>query len=219
MNAEDTMRMHARATAKEAGWLATHDGMVEVPIDTGPRLDDMRDVTPGPDAVQMDADGKRYARLFHGTPATLYDVQKERPIHRLAALLCATGMSFTEIGKRLDVNPNTVSNWFRQTWFQEYVDQEIRAAGLDPLKNLLQGAAKDSVLTLVELRDDPKVPASTRAKCASDLLDRAYGKAPAVVHHTHGATQAMQELAAVEREIGELLKSPEMNAAQNGGVA
>jgi hypothetical protein len=196
-----------RASVQEAMWMATHDGVVEVPAEARQDsvLDDV-EVLPGADADVPDADGQRYSRLFHGTLPPSREIQKERPIHRLAACLCAAGMSFREIANRLGVNNVTVGNWFRQEWFQRFVDEEIRAAGIDPLKNLLQGAAKDSVCTLVELRDDKNVPAATRARCAADLLDRAYGKAPQQVHHTTSSAQAMQELSAVEREIKELLK-------------
>lgn len=211
---------HIAEAGREAIWLATRDGFVESGVDTSGRLPDPEpDIPePGADAATDDADGRRYAYLFHGTPEPTLELQRERPIHRLAACLCAAGMSFTEVARRLNVSRPTVANWFRQQWFQKYVDDEIRQAGLDPLKNLLAGAAKESVLTLVELRDDPKVPASTRARCASDLLDRAYGKAPSVVHHSHGNSAALTEVAAVEREIAELLKTPEFRAAENGGV-
>jgi hypothetical protein len=186
--------------------MATHDGLVEVPPAAAPTLSDVDfDVV-----STSDDDDPRYARMFHGTPAPSRELQKERPIHRLAACLCAAGMSFKEVARRLNVSPVSVSNWFRQPWFQAFVDEEIMAAGVDPLKNLLAGAAKDSVVTLVELRDDPKVPAATRAKCAMDILDRAYGKAPSVVQHVGSQGAALNEISAVEREIRELMKGPEI---------
>lgn len=200
----------AALTGKEAQWFATHDGVVEAhPAAAEPDEQALFAVEPGPDETANDDDGRRYARLFHGHGEPTREIQRERPIHRLAACLCAAGMSFREVARRLNVSEVTVGNWFRQKWFQEFVDEEIRIAGLDPLKNLLQGAAKDSVITLIELRDDHKVSPSVRAKCASDLLDRAYGKAPAQVHHTHGTDTALKEMAAVDREINELLQQGE----------
>lgn len=179
---------------REATWLATRDEVMPQ-ADVRTVLDDI----PG------DLNGERYARLFHGTHEPNYEIAKERPIHRLAACLCAAGMSFTEVGKRLGVANTTVGNWFRQKWFQEFVDQEIMAAGIDPLKNLLAGAAKDSVLTLIELRDTPSTPPSVRCKAAMDLLDRAYGKAPTTVIHSQSNGNALNDLAAVDREINELI--------------
>jgi hypothetical protein len=206
-----------KQAAQEAVWFATRDGVQEAAPEALPTDADFAfaDVEPGPDAEVADHDGRRYAGLFRGTPAAPRELQKERPIHRLAACLCAAGMSFREIGNRLNVSPQSVSNWFRQPWFQQFVDEEIRAAGLDPLKNLLSGAAKDSVMTLIELRDDREVAASVRAKCASDLLDRAYGKAPTTVVHTHDTMRVSTELAAIDREINELIKGPEYLAESN----
>jgi len=198
-------------TLKEASWYATHDGVVVDMPETPEAV--TRDDRALYDFATKDVDteeigGTSEARLFRGTPEPLRELQKERPIHRIAAFMVAAGASFQEVARRLDVHHNTVSNWFRQKWFQEYVDDEIRAAGIDPLKNLLAGAAKDCVLTLIELRDDEKVPASVRAKAASDILDRAYGKAPSVVHNVQHTGQAMTDITAVEREIRELMSSP-----------
>jgi Asp-tRNA(Asn)/Glu-tRNA(Gln) amidotransferase B subunit len=109
------------------------------------------------------------------------------------------------VAKRLNVHPASVSNWYRQPWFQEFMLEEMQLTGVEPIKALIAGAAHDSVLTLIELRDDEKVPASVRKQAASDLLDRAYGKAPTVVRHESNGLDATKSMEALDREIKELL--------------
>lgn len=197
----------------QAAWQATREGFVEVSLCSQPIDADLKHL--GEDSGDTGAlfPGEVSApRPLYGTPAPQREMQSERPIHRLAACLCAAGLSFREIAKRLKVSPVSVSNWYRQPWFQSFVVEEVQLTGVEPLKQLLQGAARDSVITLIELRDDKDVPASVRKAAASDLLDRAYGKAPTVVKHESNALDALRSMEAIDREIKEMLDGNEMRA-------
>lgn len=192
--------------AVDIAWQATREGLVETSTAAAPIDADLEHVSR---LAENDSAGVVSDRPFYGTRAPQHELQSERPIHRLAACLCAAGLSFREVAKRLNVHPASVSNWYRQPWFQDFVQSEINLMGVEPLKVLLQGAARDSVITLIELRDDTEVPASVRKAAASDLLDRAYGKAPTIVKHESSTMDAMKSMEAVDREIKELLKAGE----------
>lgn len=120
---------------------------------------------------------------FHNVREPAREIQHERSIHRLAAYLFCTGLSQKAIAEKLGVTPVTVSNWWRQDWFQDFVKQEMAIAGRDPVQEIIRGAAADSVFTLITMRDDTTTPASVRRQCCSELLDRAFGKAPQTVHN------------------------------------
>ena len=52
----------------------------------------------------------------------------------------------------------------------------INAAGKDPVAETLRGEVMDSIMALVEVRDNPKAPAAARAGAANSILDRYLGK-------------------------------------------
>jgi len=93
--------------------------------------------------------------------------------HKAAAVLVAKGQSKTEIANRLDKDREVVDRLFTQDFFKDLVSAEIRQDG--SFDELLRSLVVDSLMTLVSLRDDPRVAASVREKCASQLLNRALG--------------------------------------------
>lgn len=133
------------------------------------------------------------------------EVQRERSIHRLAAYLFCTGLSQRAIADKLEVSPATVSNWWRQNWFQDFVKQEMAIAGRDPVQEIIRGAAADSVFTLITMRDDDDVPASVRRQCCSELLDRAFGKAPQTVHNVGYSGGDPKNIARIDDELRNML--------------
>jgi hypothetical protein len=54
--------------------------------------------------------------------------------------------------------------------------QIITDGGRDVVNDLLRSAAPDSVLKLIDLRDDPETPASVVRSACENLLDRYLGK-------------------------------------------
>jgi hypothetical protein len=76
------------------------------------------------------------------------------------------------------------------------------------LAALFQAEQFNSLTTLTELRDNPKVPASARIACARDILDRALGK-PVQRVETLGlpvSSDPVAEVAQLSEEINRLRK-------------
>jgi hypothetical protein len=74
-----------------------------------------------------------------------------------------------------DVSLPTIYNLMRQQWFQERVTTFMLEAGRDVMQ-LFRGESYNSLMTLVELRDNEKVSSAVRRTSAVDILDRALGK-------------------------------------------
>ena len=119
------------------------------------------------------------SRDFHGVLPPNRKIAKERSQHRLAAYLFSTGMSQTEIARKLGVTIATVSQWWRQPWMTQFVKEEMANGSRDVLNEIIKGAAVDSVFTLITLRDEKATPAAVKRQCCSELLDRAHGQSAA----------------------------------------
>lgn len=111
---------------------------------------------------------------FHGHTIGL-ELVAEQPIHRHAAMLLALGANNKEVAEAVGVSATTVSNWLRQAWFQERVQQFLAERGND-LQKLISAEAFNSLVTMVELRDSPKVTPTVKAAICKDILDRHLGK-------------------------------------------
>lgn len=141
---------------------------------------------------------------FHGTKPPNRSIEQEKGRHRLAAYLYCTGMAQGQIARHLGVTDATMSQWVRQPWFQEFVRNEMALVGRDSVQQIIKGEALASVLTLVIMRDNEQCPPAVRQKCCSELLDRAYGKAPAVVAH-HNVDRVPEDINAVGAELRRML--------------
>lgn len=121
----------------------------------------------------------------------------EKPEHRLLLWMKAQGSSNKEIAENSGYTMSWLSQLFRQPWAQTRLLEMMNAAGADRVTTLIKSAAEDSVMTLIELRDDPKVSDATRRSAADSLLDRYLGK-PAqsvtVTQTTNPATESLDEL-------------------------
>lgn len=100
----------------------------------------------------------------------------EKPEHRLVIFLKARGHSLAEIADATGFTVPWVSQILRQPWARARLADEINNAGRDELSTIIEGAAKDSMQTLITLRDDEEAPASVRANAAQYLVDRYLGK-------------------------------------------
>ena len=103
-------------------------------------------------------------------------LKREQPIHRLMVVLKSQGYSNTDISKQLEVAVTTVGNVLSQPWARQRLVALINAAGKDPVAETLRGEVMDSIMALVEVRDNPKAPAAARAGAANSILDRYLGK-------------------------------------------
>jgi hypothetical protein len=85
-------------------------------------------------------------------------------------------VSAAEVARAFDVTPPTVYNLMRQSWFQERVTQLMAEHGGRDIMQLFRAEGWNSLVTLVEIRDNEKVSAAVRSSNAKDILDRALGK-------------------------------------------
>src|SRR4029077_6763815 len=112
---------------------------------------------------------------FMGTKEPMWYLPKEQPWHRKAAWALAQGHSLKEVANLLDRSEPAVQNLTRQQWFQAEVTTIMAECGRDEMA-LIRAEAFNSVNTLRDLRDNPKVPAAVRFASAKDILDRTLGK-------------------------------------------
>jgi hypothetical protein len=113
---------------------------------------------------------------LRGTKPPLWDLERESPWHRAAAFCFALGASAREVARRLGKSEPAVQNLLRQPWFQGEVTAIMAEYGHRDVATLFAAEQYNSLATLVEIRDNPKVPAAARIASARDILDRALGK-------------------------------------------
>jgi hypothetical protein len=122
--------------------------------------------------------------LVGGHTPPYYRNKKERPHQRAIAFMAASGMSHKEISDQLGFSPAAIAAICRQPWARQLIVEEIRKAGRDTVREVLQSAALDSVFKLIEIRDKEECQPETQRKAACDLLDRVYGKPNQPITHT-----------------------------------
>lgn len=124
-------------------------------------------------------------------------IEKEAPWHLSAAYMYAMGSCNSEIAKAHDKSPQAVSNLFHQPFFQERVTA-IMAENRRDVMDLFKAERINSLATLIEIRDNPETPASVRAMCCKDILDRSLGKAVQRIEAV-GEVTSLDPVAEVER--------------------
>jgi hypothetical protein len=100
----------------------------------------------------------------------------EKPEHRLAIFLKARGHSLSEIADATGFTVPWVSQILRQPWARARLAQEINAAGREELSTLIEGAAKDAMMRLIDIAEDGETPANVRSNANQYLIDRFLGK-------------------------------------------
>ena len=126
-----------------------------------------------------------------------YAIKHERYEHRVVCFLKAEGYSNREIADKMELSPVAVSNIVRQPWAQQTILEIIQTKGGDAVQRLLEGAAADSVLRLIEERDNEQARPEARIMAADKLLDRLYGKPNQPIEHRE---LRMEELSDKELE-------------------
>jgi hypothetical protein len=113
---------------------------------------------------------------FRGVKDPMWDLDKEQPWHRMAAFAFALGATCKDVAQRLGRSEPAVQNLLRQKWFQKEVTAIMAEYGARDVMDMFRAEQFNSLVTLVEMRDNPKVAAACRITCARDILDRALGK-------------------------------------------
>lgn len=141
-------------------------------------------------------------------PTATISIAKEKPEHRIVMFLKAQGYSNREICRMMNFSDAWVSQLVRQEWFQRRLVKELNESGRDSVEAILQGEVRDSIQTLVEIRDSPLAKNSDRATCAMNILDRVLGK-PIQRNETRLEVTKNKdaEIEAIDNEIAEIERS------------
>lgn len=114
---------------------------------------------------------------LYGVRDPYRDIQRERPEHRTALYMFASGQySQKDVAEALGVTPTTVSAWRKQPWFQARLQQIIEAHGGKDIMDLFKGEMTASFNVLCEIRDDPTTPKAVRANIGFGIIERVMGK-------------------------------------------
>jgi len=126
--------------------------------------------------LRNDTNVQSMSDRFRGVPPPTFAIVREKPEHRILLLLKLKGLSNREIAEQTGYSEPWVSQVTRQPWFQDMLVEKLADAGDKLVDEVIALEAKNSVFTLIQLRDDPNQLGSVRAACAKDLLDRYLGK-------------------------------------------
>lgn len=132
--------------------------------------------------------------------------QSELPWQRAAAYHFAAGMSSKEVAEANDVSLVTIASLLRTPWFQELVTTLMAENGGNDIMAMFKAEQINSLQTVVEIRDNEKVPAVTRLAAARDILDRGLGKPLQRVEQSNSPTSGdpVAEVERLERENNRL---------------
>ena len=119
-------------------------------------------------------------RLYGDRIIPQQQLKTEQPWHRLLLYFKARGLSNRECAERLQTSEQYVGQISRQPWFRHKLVKLLKDEGLPGIQEMIRGAAPESILKLIELRDTAKKEEVQR-DCAMDLLDRYLGKSATVV--------------------------------------
>lgn len=153
------------------------------------------------DGVDLAAGTKTVPGLF-GRVRTEYqesrkNVQNEKPWHRHAAHLYMNGYSTSQIAAETGHCTTTVSQLLHSPNFNVLIATLIEQNGG---KDLIESFKTDAVKAhsvLVEILDNDKASLQLKAKVATDMIERVYGKATQRIEH--GEIRSDDPVAEVER--------------------
>lgn len=144
--------------------------------------------------------------VFIGARDPTWELEHEQPWHNAASYLFATGKGAKWVAAALGKSQPAVQNLLRQPWFQKKVTKLLAAEGNKDISKLFQGEQYNSLSTMVQLRDDPEIPAAVRANISMNILDRTLGKPTQRVEVAHEATSddPVEEVRRLEEENARL---------------
>lgn len=168
-----------------------------------------------------DENGKRYPTSDQTRPVSLTRFfgkkdpkvtrKFEQPWQRAAAWMWASGtMSLAQIAEAVDRDGATVRQLARVPWFQETVHEIMKENGADDIMALFRAESQNSLLTLIEIRDDKKAPASTRSATALAILHQTLGKPTQRVEMEAAvkSSDPVAEVRRLEEENARLQRTP-----------
>jgi hypothetical protein len=120
-----------------------------------------------------------YGTPFKSGPAPMshwnWEVTQEKEWHRPCAVLAARGVGIGKIAQSVGRCRQAVANLFRQPWFTEMVNEELREARQD-VAQLFRNEVTSNLAVLASIRDDENAPTNARVLSAKELNDRALGR-------------------------------------------
>jgi hypothetical protein len=143
-----------------------------------PTLKELRTGVVTAPASELSPDVQVNPDHLHGTRPPLWDLDTEQPWHRIAAYLFATGCTNCKQVAEIigDIDERTVRNLLRQKWFQERVTKLLAENGGKDIMALLRAEQYNSLIVMIDIRDDSKMPPVVRKDICKDILDRTLGK-------------------------------------------
>lgn len=133
-----------------------------------------------------------------------YDVEvlMEMPWHKHAIQYLAMGLPKNTVCELCSCDKSTLFDLMRTPWFMERV-QSLMSAGQTDMMALIKSAGVGAVVTLIEVCDNSKAPASARIAAAKEILDRNLGKSlvtvESKVEHTSG--NPVEDVRRMEEEL------------------
>jgi predicted nuclease with TOPRIM domain len=103
------------------------------------------------------------------------EVQCEKPWHRLAILLAASGHTVTEIAEKLERSISHVSILLRQDWARERLTMELAIAGRDEITEILKSAGAKTLRRVIALSETAESE-QVQLAASREVLDRLLGK-------------------------------------------
>lgn len=112
--------------------------------------------------------------LFGNRPS-YYAARKESPTHRMILWLTLRGHKPKEIATALRVTYTTVLRVQKQPWFQDAFCKLSAEIGGDVVRTFLESQVQDTLLKVVDLRDNADSDA-VKLAASKEILDRFLGK-------------------------------------------
>lgn len=107
------------------------------------------------------------------------DIKPEKSqIHRSVAALFVEGNSPGQIAEKLGIAAEKVKTLLKQEHTQEVIKDLVSAQGQEGVASILAATEVDSVLKLIEVRDDPGTPKNVVVQTISKLFELQRGKKP-----------------------------------------
>ena len=142
--------------------------------------------TVGPKALDRHDNEGLVFEQFHGRSKSYPHVKEfEFPWHRAAISLLACGNTMSDVADMMGKTLQSVKELARSPWAAERIAQKLEKAEDTVMEamRLELGASFDKI---VEIRDNPKAPATVQLAAANSILDRVMGKATNKIEVSQG---------------------------------